>query len=133
MQVLNGLALMMAAYNLISNPETVWENGFDIAMCALNVVTFSSNDNALTSIGNAALNFTGMGTVYAGVTSGCSSNSVAVNMGKAALHLSNAITSICYKYEENQETSPKLQQKQCKPLGTGLKAQRPSCIQADKK
>ncbi|CAM3068742.1 Uncharacterised protein [Legionella steigerwaltii] len=103
MQITNGLALMFAAYNLLSNPETVWENGFDIAMCALNVVTFSSNDNALSSIGNCALNFTGLGTVYAGVTSGCTVNPLTVNAGKAVLHLTNAVTSICYKYEPKQE------------------------------
>lgn len=107
MQVANGLVLMMAAYNLFSDPETVWENGFDIAMCALNVVTFSSNDNALSSIGNAALNFTSLGTAYAGVTSGCTANPLMVNAGKAMLSLTNAVTSICYKHDANQETTSK--------------------------
>ncbi|MCW8400006.1 hypothetical protein OQJ26_14575 [Legionella sp. PATHC038] len=105
MQVANGLALMMAAYNLFSNPDTAWENGFDIAMCALNVVTFSSNDNALSSIGNSALNFTSLGTVYAGITSGCTANPTLVNVGKAVLNLTNAVTSICYKYHPNQDAA----------------------------
>ncbi|PWY55215.1 hypothetical protein DGG96_13650 [Legionella qingyii] len=105
MQVANGLALTMAAYNLFSNPETVWENGFEIAMLALNVVTFSSNDNALSSIGNAALNFTSLGTVYAGATSGCTSNSLPVSLGNAFLHMTNAVTSICYRYEPNEENT----------------------------
>ncbi|KTD40314.1 hypothetical protein [Legionella parisiensis] len=103
MQVTNGLFLAMTAYKMFSDPETVWENGFEIAMLALNIVTFSRNDNALTSIGNAALNFTGLGTAYAGATLGCSANSLTENVGNALLHLTNAVTSICYKYEPNQD------------------------------
>ncbi|MBI2786671.1 MAG: hypothetical protein HYX60_10410 [Legionella longbeachae] len=108
MQAANGLALMVSAYKMFSNPETAWENGFEIALHALNFVTFSTNDNALTSIGNAALNFSSLGAIYAGVTSGCSGTSVKVNMFDALLHLTNAVTSICYKTnpENNREITP---------------------------
>ncbi|WP_454782018.1 hypothetical protein [Legionella sp. WA2022007384] len=105
MQVANGIALSIAAYNLLSNPETIWENGFEIVMLGLNVVTFSSNDNALTSIGNAALNFTGLGTDYAGATTGCTANSLPITAAKALLHMTNAVTSICFKYQPNQENT----------------------------
>ncbi|KTD74312.1 hypothetical protein [Legionella tucsonensis] len=105
MQVTNGFFLMLNAFKIFSDPESAWENGFEIAMLALNVVTFSRNDNALMSIGNAALNFTGLGTAYAGATLGCSSNSLAENVGNSLLHLTNAVTSICYKYDANQEKS----------------------------
>ncbi|WP_019232973.1 hypothetical protein [Legionella anisa] len=103
MQVTNGLFLMMTAYKMFSDPETAWEHGFEIAALALNVVTFSKNDNALTSIGNAAFNIMGLGTAYAGATLGCFSNSLAENAGNAMLYLTNALTSICYKYHANQE------------------------------
>ena len=107
MQVVNGVVLVMAAYEMLSKGELDWENGFDLAMGALNVLTFSRNDNALTSLGDTALSFTGLGTVYAGVTSGCTASSLVGNAGKAALHLTNAITGICYKYNPQQEeTAP---------------------------
>lgn len=97
MQVANGLALMVAAYNMFSKPETAWENGFEIAMHALNFITFSSNDNALTSISNAALNCASLGSIYTGITSGCSTKPLMVNMADALLHLTNSVTSICYR------------------------------------
>ncbi|MCE0724643.1 MULTISPECIES: hypothetical protein [Legionella] len=111
MQATNGLFLMMTAYRMFSDPETVWENGFEVAALALNVVTFSENDNALTSIGNAAFNIMGLGTVYAAATLGCSSKSLAESAGNAALYFANALTSICYKYEPNQERAQESQVK----------------------
>ncbi|STY30178.1 Uncharacterised protein [Legionella wadsworthii] len=100
MQATNTLMLLITASKIISDPETAWENGFEIALLALNIVTFSKNDNALMSIGNAALNFTGLGTAYAGATSVCASTSLLENAGNALLHLTNAVTSICYNHEE---------------------------------
>lgn len=100
MQATNTLMLFITASKIISDPETAWENGFEIALLALNIVTFSKNDNALMSIGNAALNFTGLGTAYAGATLGCASTSLLENAGNALLHLTNAVTSICYNHEE---------------------------------
>ncbi|KTD08969.1 hypothetical protein Lgra_2204 [Legionella gratiana] len=103
MQVANGLVLVLAAYEMINNPETAWENGFEIAMHALNMITFQGNDNALTSIGNAALNFSSLGAIYGWVASGGSSRPVMVNVADALLHLTNAVTSICYR----TDTTPK--------------------------
>ncbi|QMT61099.1 hypothetical protein [Legionella sp. PC997] len=105
MQAANVIGLSVAAYNLLSNPDTAWENGFQMVMLAINVVTFSSNDNPLSSIGNAALNFTGLGTAYAAATSGCTANSLPVTVGNVLLHATNAVTSICYKYEPHEENT----------------------------
>ncbi|KTD63607.1 MULTISPECIES: hypothetical protein [Legionella] len=113
MQVVNGFALALAAYEMINNPETIWENGFEIAMLALNVITFQGNDNALTSIGNAALNFSSLGAIYGWVASGSSSRSVMVNAGETLLHVTNAVTSVCYRTDnmvkhENTTQAPSM-------------------------
>lgn len=109
MQVANGLMLVLAAYEMINNPETIWENGFEIAMHAFNIITFQGNDNGLTSIGNAALNFSSLGAIYGWVASGGSSRQVMVNAADALLHVTNALTSVCYKTDntvKHENTTP---------------------------
>lgn len=109
MQVANGFVLVLAAYEMINNPETMWENGFEVAMHALNVITFQGNDNGLTSIGNAALNFSSLGAIYGWVASGGSSRTVMVNVADALLHVTNAATSVCYRTEnttKQENTTP---------------------------
>lgn len=103
MQVANGLVLILAAYEMLNNPASTWENGFDVVMHALNVITFQANDNGLTSIGNAALNFSSLGAIFGWVASGASSRQVMVNVGDALLHVTNALTSICYRTDQSMK------------------------------
>ena len=117
MQVANGLVLMLAAYEMINNPETAWENGFEIAMHAFNIITFQGNDNALTSIGNAALNFSSLGSIYAWVASGASSRPVMVHAADALLHLTNALTSVCYRTDNTAKNSNTTLPLPCKNVG----------------
>ena len=111
MQVTNGLMAAFILSEIINNPETAWENGMSFGLHALNVLVFSRNDNAVSSIGTLVTNGIGLGSIYGWVASGSSSHSVAVHAMDTALYLGSVAASFAFESDDELEQCAEVLQK----------------------
>lgn len=88
LQVANLAALSLATYDLITNPQSkLSELGLDIVVHAANFLCLSENADALSGFLVSQLNVLRVGSIYAGVTSGCTGVPLLLNGVDAANHL----------------------------------------------
>ncbi|QDP72441.1 hypothetical protein FOG18_07655 [Legionella israelensis] len=109
MQIYNLSIASLALYNLLTDPEASFaELGPDIIIHVTSAISYQSSELGFTDIGSAALNFFRIGSIYTGVSSGCSSVSTDLNLADVGNHMANILTSIFAvnsEKEDNSETS----------------------------
>ncbi|BCA94830.1 hypothetical protein TUM19329_11910 [Legionella antarctica] len=73
LQAVNLAALTIAAYDLYQNPDKLGQNGFDIAVHALNFLSLRENVDIVEAFLVSNLNGAQLGVLYSGAVSGCAS------------------------------------------------------------
>ena len=90
LQAYNLLVITLGAYELYKHPEKFAEFGADIFVHTVTFLSLQQNQFTLGALGSAALNIARLGSIYTGVTSGCTSVSGLSNAGEVVNHLVNA-------------------------------------------
>ena len=71
LQVLNVVALTLAAYDLYQNPDKLSRVGLDMAVHTANFLCLAENTSAIRTFLTTGLNFVQIGALYASATSSC--------------------------------------------------------------
>lgn len=113
MQAYNYFVASVALYDLVTNPEKVYELAPDILIHLYTGYTYRGSNSGLADLGSMALNMSRLGSIYSGMTTACTSLSAAVNLADVANHLLNVGTSLLTDgrdspTEENEPSALKL-------------------------
>lgn len=102
-QVANLLVLTYSVYDLYQNPDKLAQAGFDITLSAANFLCLSEHGGTIGEFVAANLNFAGVGTAYASVTSNCPQSSYTV-LPAILKATSNIITAGTLYFNSNDKT-----------------------------
>lgn len=103
LQVYNGLALCLAAYDWFNNPAAKSsELGADIIIHAVSMYSLRENAGALLQLFSSGANCFRVGNIYTALTLGGSAVPAALNAIDAITHLTNAVTAFIPSASDNE-------------------------------
>ncbi len=106
MRLYNSVAFVYAAYSYYTNPEASWdEQGAEMALAALNLLTLREGTDVLEAVALSALNFMGVGANFRGYTSECTSIGSAVNLVGGLGHLLTGVACVVNNMSDQEKTS----------------------------
>lgn len=102
-QAVNLLALTVATYDLMTNPNSKFsENGLEIMTNVMSYLCLFENTSFINRFVVSGFNKMRVGAIYAGVTSGCSETSLGLSAVKAVAQLVTSGTLLFASDEEEE-------------------------------
>jgi len=89
----NTVACGYAFYRMYTNPETMWEDGFQLAGHGITLLSLG-NRGVMRNLGAYSYNLLTLGALYAGMTSGASDRPLPANIASSILQVVNLGTHI---------------------------------------